>query len=218
MDSTVSVIDIAASVVTKDIVVGTNPEGLVSFGGRLYVCNGAWGYGSSVSVIDQATDLVISTISTPSGPSYAVKGSSGVIHVLCTGYSPWGGGSPDVPGAILTIDGPTGTVLDTLWLTQPAGRIAADASGTLYVTGTSISGAAVWKVSGGLSPAVLSPTLVSGSFYGIGVDNSRSELYLASAGDFVGNGTVQVHTFAGTLSRTHTSGIGVVPNGFVFVP
>lgn len=217
MDSTVSVIELAGGSVVKDIVVGANPEGLVRSGGRLFVLNGGWGYGTSISVIDLTADTVFSTITTPPGPSYGVLTRSGRLHVLCTGSVGWGG-SADVPAAIVTIDAVTGNVVDTLHLSQPAGRIASDAAGDLYVTVVGIGAAGVWKVAGGVSPVVTSTTLVSGTFYGIGVDEARSELYLANAGDFVGNGSVQVHTLSGVPVRTYTTGVGVAPNGFVFLP
>lgn len=217
MDSTVSVLDLVSGVVTKDIVVGAYPEGLHRSGDRLYVFNSAWGYGSTVSVIDLTADTVRGTFETPSGPTYGVAGSNGVLHVLCTGY-PGSGGGAELPGALLTINAASGQVLDTLWMTQQGGRLAVDASGTLYVTGSGGAGPAVWKISGGASPAVVTSNLVAGSYYGIGVDVSRSELYLATSGDFAGNGTVQVHTLSGAPIRTYTSGIGVAPNSFVMVP
>jgi YVTN family beta-propeller protein len=217
MDSTVSVLDLSGGVVTKDIVVGTNPEGLIRYGDRLYVFNGGWGYGSTISVIDLMAENVVATIPTPPGPSYGVLGTSGLMHVLCTGSVAWVGGV-DVPGAVLTIDAASGVVGDTLPLAQPANRIAADAAGDLYVTISGAGGSGVLKLTGGSSPAVVPSMLVSGSFYGIGVDRTRSELYLSLAGDFVSNGTVQVYTLSGTLVRTYVAGIGVAPNGFVFLP
>jgi hypothetical protein len=129
----------------------------------------------------------------------------------------WGGGV-DVPGAVVTIEARTSRVLDTLWLSQPAGRLAVDAAWNLYVTVTGSGGAGVWKLAGGTSPSVISTALVSGTFYGIGVDLDRSELYLAQAGDFMSNGSVQVHTLSGSHLRTYTSGIGIAPNGFVVLP
>jgi YVTN family beta-propeller protein len=217
MDSTVSAVDLGSGMVVKDIVVGANPEGLVRSGGRLYVFNGGWGYGSSVSVIDLAAESVIGTIPTPAGPTYGLLGTTDLVHVLCTGSVGWGGGA-DVPGAVLTIDAASGVVVDTLHLPQPANRIAADAAGDLYITVSGAGGSGVLKLTGGTSPMVVSSSLVPGNFYGVGVDRARSELYLSLAGDFVNQGTVQVHTLSGLPIRTYTDGIGVAPNGFVFLP
>lgn len=217
MDSTVSVVDLGSGLVTKDIVVGVNPEGLVRSGHRLYVFNGGWGYGTSISVIDLTGDTVAATIPTPAGPSYGVLGTSGLIHVLCIGSVAWGGGV-DVPGAIVTIEASSGVVVDTVHLSQPAGRLAVDGSGNIYVTVTGSGGSGVWKLTGGTSPMVISTSLVVGNFYGIGVDRERSELYLSLAGDFVSHGAVQVHTLSGAPVRTYASGIGIAPNGFVFLP
>lgn len=218
MDSTVSVVNLVSRAVTKDIVVGAYPEGLTTSGERLYVFNSSWGSGTSISVIDVLTDTVVRTIQTPPGPTYGVLGRGGILHVLCTGSVAWAGAGPDTPGSVLTIEAATGAVLDTLPLSQPAVRMAGDAAGDLYVTVTGNGGSGVWKLSGGSSPAVVSKALVSGVYYGIGVDMVRSELYLAEAGDFVGHGTVKVHTLSGAHVRTYTAGIGVAPNGFVFLP
>ena len=218
MDSTVSILDLKTGAVLRDLVVGSFPEGMVRWGDRLYVCNSAWGYGSSVSIIDVVADSVVGSIPTPAGPTFGANGRSGLVHVLCTGYTAYGGAEADAPGAIITLEGSTGRVLDTLALAYPAGKMASDAAGDIFVTVTGGPAPGVWKISGGASPSVVSSSLVSGSYYGIGVDDARSELYLATAGDFVGNGTVHVHSLSGAPLRTYTSGIGVAPNGFVMVP
>ncbi len=217
MDSTISVLDLRSGAVLRDLVVGSFPEGMVHSGDRLYVCNSAWGYGASVSIVNVSVDSVIGSIATPPGPTFGINGISGLVHVLCTGYSSYGSG-PDVPGAILTLEGSTGRVIDTLALTYPAGKIANDAAGDIFVTVTGGPAPGVWKISGGASPSVVSSSLVSGLYYGIGVDDARSELYLATAGDFVNNGVVHVRSLSGGTLRTYTSGIGVAPNGFVVLP
>jgi hypothetical protein len=217
-DSTVSIIDLERGVVRGDVVVGEWPEGLIKSGDRLYVLNGNFGYGSTISVIDLAGDTVRATITTPPGPSYAVHGRTGRIHVSCTGYVDYMNPARFVPGSILTIDAVTGAVIDTVYLTEPGGKIAADASGHVYVLGNGTAAGRVWKLSGSDGLSVQTSALVAGRYYGIGVDAGRSELYLASAGDFVGNGSVQVHSLDGSLLRTYTSGIGVAPNGFVVLP
>ncbi len=219
MDSTVSILDLVGGTEARRLTVGTFPEAMVVSGSRLYVLNGGFGYGTTISVVDILSDSVVQTIPTPSGPSYGVTTSAGLVHVSCTGYQDFFDPLLQAPGSVITLEGASGTVVDTVWLSGPGGKIAADGTGALYVLGPgSGTTQAVWKLSGGSSPIVLSSTLVAGSYYGIGIHSARNELYLSEAGDFVSNGRVQVRSQSGALIREYTSGIGVAPNGFVVLP
>ncbi len=219
MDSTVSIIDLVAGTEVDLLTVGSYPEGIVSAGDTVYVLNGGFGFGKSISVISTATDSVVRTIPTPWGPSYGVVTSEGLLHVVCTGYENYADPLDHAPGAIVTLNVLSGAIVDTLWLTGTAGKFALAGDGTFFVLGAGMASApAVWRISGGVHPAVQNPGISTGSYYGIGIDVVRTHLYLAVPGDFVSNGRVEVRNFSGSLVREYTSGIGVVPNGFVFVP
>ena len=217
MDSTVSILDLGAGAEVNRLTVGTFPEGIIASGELIYVLNGGFGYGTTISVINMLTDSVVRTILTPYGPSYGLVTSAGFIHVVCTGYQNFSDPLDQSPGALLTLNASTGSVIDTLWFNGVAGKLASAGDGTLFILGPGSGGTqSVWKVSGGASPATLSPALVVGSYYGIGVDPERLELYLALPGDFVSNGRVEVRSLSGSFVREYVSGIGVAPNGFVF--
>lgn len=219
MDSTVSVVDLVGGAEVDLLTVGPYPEGIVSVGDTIYVLNGGFGFGNSISLVSTTADSVVRTIRTPWGPSYGVVTPGGLLRVVCTGYENYSDPLDRAPGAVLTVDLNSGAVVDTLWLTGMSGKCALAGDGTLFVLGSGTAGAPpVWKISGGPNPAILNSGISAGSYYGIGIDAVRGQLYVAVPGDFVSNGSVEVRSLSGPLIREYTSGIGVVPNGFVFVP
>ncbi|OGU73104.1 MAG: hypothetical protein A3G43_04010 [Ignavibacteria bacterium RIFCSPLOWO2_12_FULL_56_21] len=219
MDSTVSVLDLGTWTEVRRIRVGDYPEGILMAGNKLFVLNGGFGSGGTISVISVDADSVIATVATPDGPSYGVAGNDGRLYISCTGYSEYGHPENDTPGGVIVIDPVSLTVVDSLAIQGHPGKLAIDSLNTLYVLALSSTGSSsVWKIVTGPHVSVLNHALVSGSFYGIGIHATRGELYLADAGDYVTPGRVAIHTLNGTFVRGLRSGIGVAPNGFAFVP
>ncbi len=219
MDSTVAVVDLTAMTEVARLVTGPFPEGIVVSNGRAFVMNSGFGSGRSVAVIDVGSRSVIGSIPTPDGPTHAVVGSTGTVYVVCTGIFDFTGSGGGTNGAIVSIDPLTLAVVDTLEVVGHPGKVDIDASGRLYVIGPgSFVASPVWVVETGGGLTVSDSSLVNGAFYGIGVDRTRQHLYLANAGDFVSPGSVLAVSFTGTTVRTYEGGIGVAPNGFVFIP
>lgn len=105
----VSVIDLATNTVTKIIEVGPSPEGIVAIGGRLVVANyGNLGDGNTLSVIDPATDTVVSTLDIDcDGPKDLFDGGGDVI-VICQGKTVFNDDFTEIleqtNGAVLFVD------------------------------------------------------------------------------------------------------------------
>lgn len=130
-------VDVTTNSVVASVTVGTAPEGMVVFDGKLYVAN-AGNYmqnyaGSSVSVIDLASFEVLTTIPVPANPQYLAI-HAGLLHVSCTGN--W----TDLPGSVCIIDPSNNELLHTisiggtpgrLWMFSDALALVADNSGAM---------------------------------------------------------------------------------------
>ncbi len=129
-------IDPAQNSVAGSVQVGTAPEALCAWGGKLYVTNtGGWqnNYAnSSVSVIDLDTFSVSATIPVSANPQYIVE-HAGLLHVSCTGN--W----TSVVGAVCVIDPENDEVIHTvalggslggIWIGGDGIALAGDAAGT----------------------------------------------------------------------------------------
>lgn len=133
----VSVIDLEAGMVLKEIEVGTAPEGILVLNNNAYVTNtGYAGWGvpydqASVSVIDILSDSVINTIPVPINAQNLAVDPMGRIHVVCTGnYA-------DITGQVAIIDlfaGPgwTPAVVDTVILGGSPADIVITSAGKAY--------------------------------------------------------------------------------------
>ena len=136
--NSVKVVDLASRTVQKSIEVGVEPFGTAFINGKIYVCNSAISYvlervtgdygEGTVSVIDTATDRVISTIKVEINPVDVVSDSKGNVLVLCNGnYS-------NITGKLVVIDSSTDNVTATIDLgTIPSG-IAVSPKGIAYIT------------------------------------------------------------------------------------
>ncbi len=215
-DSTVAVVNPGNFTYIRSITVGQFPEGIVYAGGRVFVMNSGFGWGSTISVIDPAADSVVAEITTPHGPSYAAPGPAGRVYVVCTGGTDYTNPANDTPGAILAIDPVTVQIVDSLSVAGHPGKFTINSGGTMFLLGPGTFPATpVWALSVVPSLSVVSTSLVQGSYYGIGHHEGRRELLLADAGTFTTNGTVHVVTYEGVQKAVLRSGVGIAPNSFL---
>ncbi len=215
-DSTVAIIDPGTFSYVRSITTGPIPDGIIRAGGRIFVLNSGFGSGSSITVMDEASDSIIATIGTPMGPTHAAMAGDGRFLVVCTGFSDWSDPTNDTHGAVLLIDAAALAIIDSLTIEGHPGKLAVDASGTVFLLGPGqFPATPVWKLETSPSLRVISQSFIDGSFYGIGIHEERQEIMLADAGSFVTNGRVLIYDDSGTLRRTLTSGIGIAPASFL---
>jgi len=111
--NSVSVIDLEAGTVLKEIPVGKAPQGILVLGNQLLVANtGYAGWGepyeqAAISIIDLSAEVVTHTLEVPTNAQDLAVDADGRIHVVCTGnYA-------DIPGKIAIIDLETGAEKNT---------------------------------------------------------------------------------------------------------
>lgn len=134
---TVIVLDLEQQVVADaEIPVGDYPEGTAVTGGRAYVANGGLGgAGTTLTVIDTATEEVVGTIELGcDGPSAVMVDEQGELVVGCTGHTTYDENfNPIVQsyGQIVFVNPETEQVVDRIELDRQTGS-ANNSQGAYY--------------------------------------------------------------------------------------
>lgn len=116
-------VNVSTKTLLEEIDAGIGCTGIVEAEGKIYASNTAydaatWGYGpGTVTVINTATDAVLSTIDVALNPFSIGVAPNGMVHVVCTGdyWSTW--------GKVMVIDPTTDTVVNTLETLGSPGNI-----------------------------------------------------------------------------------------------
>ncbi|HLP17161.1 MAG TPA: YncE family protein [Bacteroidota bacterium] len=201
------------TIVKERIPVGENPQGIIAYNGKVYVCNRGSEYGagvdSTIAVIDPSTDTVVKTIVVGLAPNEIGVDSQGKLIVKCEGYSVYGKPQNDLAGSIVKIDPTTNTVTGTLLLPlamyEHPTKMTVTATGFAFVKVKN----AIMKMSTG-SMTVVNPVFIPVSSYsinGLAFDNSKNRLYVADAVDYVSAGTVTIYDGNGSVTGTFKTGI-----------
>ena len=208
MDSTVSVVDIFLRRVGRKITVGPYPEGLIVAGGKLYVAVGGFGTGTTVQVVDIATDAVVGSIPVPDGPTYFAARSDGKILLSCIGYEDYLNPSNDTDGALVVIDPVTDSVVDSLVISGHPGKLVVGPDDMAYLIGPgSFTGGPIWKIDA-RNLVVASDTFIDGSYYGVGVDPVTLDVFAADVRGFATNGRVEIYDHTGIKRTEFVAGVG----------
>ncbi len=115
-DGTVTIIRLSDSSVLGTIPVGDNPEAIAVAGGRVYVANHGFGAGTTLTVIDPASDAVVDTV-TPGcdGPRMVEGDLEGDLWVMCTGNTVYNDDFTEIisqsNGKVVVLAGATGDVV-----------------------------------------------------------------------------------------------------------
>jgi YVTN family beta-propeller protein len=201
------------AVITSDIPVGMNPQGMAVTGGKLFVCNSGYGSDSTVSVIDVAKDSVIAVITTAKSPTDIAVDSDGDVIVLCNGYTDFVNSANDTPGSIAVID----PVLHTVKTTINLPLASYGHPGELTLSGT---GYGFTVVKNGLlkfdtrTNAIVNSSFIQRTGYSIAVDNVSERIYIGDAKDYNSNGTIYIYEKSGVLKDS--ADVGIVPGTIVF--
>ena len=215
-DDYIAIIDLATNAITGSIPVPEGPEKIIANNGKLYVAQyGGYGIGSSISVIDLATN-VTATIPTGELPQ-AMQIDNGFLWVCCQGNQY---GTPQTIGSIIKFNLTTNQMVKTYGF--------ADASihpANLTIFGTNgyyTIGSGVYKfdLTATALPTTPAFTAAGTNLYSFAIRNTH--IYVGDAGSFGSNGTVNIYSLGsaassgaiGTLEKSHT--VGIYPAGFYF--
>lgn len=207
-----SIVDLATGNIDGSITVGFGAEYVVIDGTTAYVSNT---FENTISEINLNTNTVDATLSLPSpAPTQMAIDSNGDLWVACKGGFD-DNFEPTNDGLIIQID------LSTI-TSKGAIEFNANISGKLAINGPKdiiyfYTGNAVFDLDVNSTDSSIDPLFVNDAFtslYGIGVDPSSGDVYVADSKNFIEDGEVYQYDSNGTLVTSFDVGRG--PNGFVF--
>jgi YVTN family beta-propeller protein len=201
-------IDTALLTVTGTVTVGSYPEGIAALNGKLYVANGGYGTGNTVSVVNTGTFKEETTIDAPQNP-YILKSYNGLLYLT----------SQDVYTATYEFENAGGLHVinpETKAITEnilPATQRFDIVDDVLYFY--TYEGIGAYNIQTKTTTSIISDGTVIGNPYGIGVNPKTKDVYIsAAASDYSSTGKVVVF---GTDGKKKTEfPVGVMANAFVF--
>ncbi|RFN57878.1 YncE family protein [Marixanthomonas ophiurae] len=182
-------------------------EKVLEENGKLYIANGYYGDGNSISVFNAQNNTVEATIDLgPNNSPNSIKVEDGVLYVLTSGF--------DVQSKVFEIDLASNEIADTVAVPSEIGRASnlVVEDDLVYFT----SGASVYSVGVDENDISTEPVLTyeSNSEYGVmyGFNVEEDGIYISDGGDFSSNSKAFKYSLDGMLLETYTVGVG--PNGF----
>jgi hypothetical protein len=217
--NTVTPIDLATFTAGDSIAVGMNPEGVAAAGGRVYVANAAFGFGTTLSVIEAGGDAAATLpLDGCDGPRALGVDAEDELWVFCTGKTVYDGDYNVIErtnGAVVVLDGATADVVAAIPLDDQIG--AASLGQDAFVDAAEDEAWAV-RVDGALLRfdtaanalvGVVAPEVPDGSLVGA-VASEGGHVYVgAVAPDFVSAGQLVVLDRDGR--RLASAAAGVIP-------
>ncbi|TXK26423.1 hypothetical protein FVR03_21795 [Pontibacter qinzhouensis] len=218
----IAVVDLNTLTVTKTIEVGVNPEKLVISGGKLYVANIG---GSTISVINTATDAVETSIAVTRGPNSLVVDRNNVLWVASSNSKAYNADwtiSEELsqPGALAKINTSTNTVTGTFNFTRNAPSPSnlttnANKDKVLFVYDNKVYQQDIAATTLNATPFInRGASYPARSFNGFGIDPSNGYIYAGKAPNYTSDGWVVRYNTTGAVVDSFR--VGIAPNGFVF--
>lgn len=209
-----TILDLGTNSVTKRVTVGRNPEQLLALGGKIYVPNSLE---NTVSVVDEATGTLASTITVGDGPRSMVADKDGNVWVLSTGFVTYLSVAPFTAtrvsnGALIRFSpGSPATQfrLDFPGTGAPGGLRLNPAKDQLYYS----FGGAEYQLPITATALPAAPFLRRG-FTGFAIDPRDNTVYGAISPSFSTNGRFIRYRPTGAVIDSFEVKVG--PNGFVF--
>jgi YVTN family beta-propeller protein len=212
----VHVINPISNTVEATIAVGNGPERMLVHNGKLYVCNsGGWLEDNTVSVIDLATNSVVSTITVGDRPMDIDIDADNVVWVLCSGKTVWNVEFTEIieetAAQLVKIDATNNDVLASgdvgVIGDHPKHMEIGNNSNTLYYLNNKIYS---FNTAGGELPGTV---LIDQNFNSLDLRDGE-DLWLTSIPNFTTSSTLFCYSLSGSLLNQWTAGIGT--NGVVF--
>lgn len=191
----------------SNIPLGKSSDRIIEANDKVYVSNGYYGDGNSVTVINPNNDTIEAVIDLGDGNSpNSLDEKDGFLYVLtATSF-------PDF--RIYKINTATNQIANTINLSpfqSDVKNLVIEGNYIYYTDGTIINRVSFNEEHEQIF--IHEPTEINwGTMYGFTVENGK--VYIADAGDFASDGKVYVYSTSGDLLNTYT--VGIAPNGFYF--
>ncbi len=122
----IKVLNLSTRIVSDSIATGSKPQDIAVTGNRAFVANYGFGSGSTLTVIDTQTDMVIETINLGcDGPRHLEVDAQQNLWAFCTGNTRWNDAFTEIiektNGAAIVLNPNTGDVLNRIEFTHQIG-------------------------------------------------------------------------------------------------
>lgn len=191
----------------QKVALGNWSEKVLSENGKVYIANGYYGDGNSISVFNTVSNTIEKVIDLGSGNSpNSFEEDDDKLYVLTSNYE----GS----GQLFTIDMASASIEQTITLPEAIAspRNLNIEDNMIYFT----SGASVYSMAQGTEIVNKTPlfTYETDSEWGVmyGFDVKDGAIYVADGGDLASDSDAYLYSLDGNLQQTYTLGVG--PNGF----
>lgn len=194
---------------TTKILLENWSEKVLEYNGKLYIANGYYGNGNSVTVFNTSTgtnEKEIDLGSSNSPNSLEVK--EGILYVLTSNASG--------AGKIHRINPNTNEVASSVTIPTEINnpkQLDIENDKIYFTAGTSVYNLGINATSVSTTPVMTyNSTSAWGQMYGFKIHDGK--IYIADGGDFASDSVIYQYSVAGGLLNTYTVGVG--PNGFYF--
>lgn len=171
-----------------------------------------WSYDNKVLVINTKTDSLISRIEVLHQPRRMVIDKNGMIWVICDGGQ--ANSSYHGKSGLVKIDAKNMQVVETFEFAEgsfPTTMSINKTGDTIYYVNDNVYRFSIYDEA--VNTVFLENTEYR-CYYGIGVDPSNSDVYVADAVDYMQSGVVYRYNAKGDLLSSFE--VGIIPNGFEF--
>ncbi|MEO6914555.1 MAG: hypothetical protein ABI151_02010, partial [Chitinophagaceae bacterium] len=214
-DGTVAVIDTTSLTVDKFITVGSNPEGMVVSGDKLYVANSGGlnlVMDSTLSVIDLTTMTETLKIKVGVNPGSVTADNAGNVYVACTGdYA-------RIKPKLVKVNTATNTIVKSA--DTAIGKLRYY-DGLLYATGGYLGSSKLRALSTTDFAQTRADFITDGTVltkpYGLNIDNATGDVYLTDAKNYTSSGEVFCFDKTGKKKFSFSVSPGVSPNTVAIV-
>ncbi|RZK12287.1 MAG: hypothetical protein EOO46_03715 [Flavobacterium sp.] len=202
-DDYVAVINLSDYSLEAPIALNAIGERILEENGNLYITNGSYGEGNTVTVINASTKAIIKTIPTVVSPT-SFDEENGVLYILCGNYSD--------ASKLVRVQLSNNEIIDEVTFPEALGNAQnlTIEDGKLYFTVNSDVFATT------LNTATVSATPLFTSqattLYGFAVEDNK--IYVSDAKDYASDGEVFIYSTTGALQKQFP--VGLIPNGFYF--
>ncbi len=198
-DNNIFVIDLQSKQIIKKIAIKGWSEEMLSLNGYTYVTNVR---SSKIMVIDEFTDEIIDSISTPFAPKNILKDGNNRIWVLCGDVN-----AIDNKHFIIQLDDLNKKIAKKLLINSPNTatnrlRINKDGNMLFWIN----EGVFKMNINDTLLPVNPIINKENRLFYGLGIDPKYNEIYVSDTKDFNANSDVYRYDFSGKLLGKFISG------------
>ena len=205
--NSIQVVNLNSNTISGNISVSGWTEQLVLYNDTAYVCDMT---NNTILIINTLTDALVDSIKVGVSPNSLVLDKNNKLWVMCSG------GFNIENARLMEINPADRSIIQTFTFPNinhsPGSLTINNSKDNLYFINSSVY---QMSISSNSLPSTPIVTNSGNVFYGLGIDPSNNDIYVADAIDYVQNGIVFRYSASGNLIHQFTAGI--IPGNFWFI-